>query len=183
MPGTLGSLTMQRTDETPNRKLSSNQNTKKNNKASTRREEVEDARARTWPSERSLQGALPTKQRHTSYQHSSANLPTLLRQQGSYRALRHSPTKGNPSPNVRKKPETLSEPQRRAKGSAWEARGGATRATTGYGRYYGGDRAVGATSNDYRQYALLPTCTTHENPSEQNPKKPSEHRRAAGRRF
>ena len=105
VPGTLGSLTMQRTDETPNRKLSSNRNRKKTNKASTRREEVEDARARTWPSERSLQGALPTKQRHTSYQHSSANLPTLLRQQGSYRALRHSPTKETQAPTSEKNPK------------------------------------------------------------------------------
>ena len=181
MPGTLGSLTMQRTDETPNRKLSSNRNRKKTNKASTRREEVEDARARTWPSERSLQGALPTKQRHTSYQHSSANLPTLLRQQGSYRALRHSPTKETQAPTSEKNPKpslSLSavrkvRPDKHEGGLRGQLR--ATDATTG--------ATVGATSNDYRQYVLLPTCTTHENPSEQNPKKPSEHRRAAGRRF
>ena len=48
---------------------------------------------------------LPTKQRHTSYQHSSANLPTPLRQQGSYRALRHSPTKETQAPTSEQKPK------------------------------------------------------------------------------
>ena len=79
---------------------------------------------------------LPTKQRHTSYQHSSANLPTLLRQQGSYRALRHSPTKETQAPTSEKKPKPFLSLSgvRKVRPGKHE---GATGATTGYGRNYG----------------------------------------------
>ena len=104
---------------------------------------------------------LPTKQRHTSYQHSSANLPTPLRQQGSYRALRHSPTKETQAPTSEQKPKPFLSLSAVRKVRP--------------GKHEGGLRLRGqlrGLRDDYRQYARLPTCTTHENPSEQNPKSP-----------
>ena len=103
---------------------------------------------------------LPTKQRHTSYQHSSANLPTLLRQQGSYRALRHSPTKETQAPTSEQKPKPFLSLSAVRKVRPGKHEGGATRASTGYGRYYGG---YGTITGNTR--ACLPAQLTKTRPN------------------
>ena len=119
---------------------------------------------------------LHTKQRHTSYQHSSANLPTLLRQQGSYRALRHSPTKETQAPTSEKKPKPFLSLSAVRKVRPGKHEGGLR------GQLRGTDATTGATG---RLPAIRAPAYLHNSrkPVRTKPQKPSEHQRAAGRRF
>ena len=172
---------MQRTDETPNRKLSSNRNTKKTTKhrRGVKKSKTlepgpglprEACRALFLPNN----GIHPTSTPAPIYQHSYGNKAPIAHSDTHQLKETQAPTsEKKPKPSLSLSAVRKVRPGKHEGGLRGQLR--ATDATTG--------ATVGATSNDYRQYVLLPTCTTHENPSEQNPKKPSEHRRAAGRRF